>query len=118
MTKLPHNTPRRLFRFSALLLSLVLCGSSLLTPSAFSQSPGLSKISPALQQALTSTQDLVWLNQSRGTARVLIQTNGSVSLSLLTSIVLNGGLVVKSFSSIDAVLVERSEEHTSELQSR
>src|SRR5215831_1352599 len=69
-------------------------------PSAF------SKLSVALQQELTGSDLLVWSNPSRGTVRVLIQTFGPVSADLLLAITLNGGLVVRKFSSINGLLAE------------
>src|SRR5262245_37433301 len=65
-----------------------------------------SKISPALSQALSSNLESVWSDSTRQSVRVIIQSRGPVSPLLLGAILLQGGTVVRQFSSLDAVLVE------------
>jgi len=92
----------------ALTLLLALALVSALAP-AFrtraDQSAALNKMSPALQQALTSNQSLVWHDPSKQTVRALIQTYGPVSSSFLKAINAAGGTVVRQFTSINGVLV-------------
>src|SRR5437868_1484475 len=66
----------------------------------------ISKLSLALQQALTNNDAQVWADPLRQTVRTLIQTNGAVSLSLRSAIVAAGGTVVRQFTSIDGLLVD------------
>src|ERR1700686_2316532 len=70
------------------------------------QSSAINKMSPALQQALTSNQSLVWLDPSKQTVRTLIQTYGPVSSSLTKAIKTAGGTVVRQFTSINGLLVD------------
>src|SRR5262245_35625732 len=61
----------------------------------------ISKLSPALQRALTVSESLVWQNPGKLTVRALIQTNGAVSSSLTKAIKTAGGSVVRQFTSIN-----------------
>src|SRR5713226_1766026 len=72
------------------------------------QSSSIGKLSPALQQALSSNQSLVWLDPTKQTVRTLIQTYGPVSSSLTNAINAAGGTVVRQFTSINGLLVDLS----------
>jgi subtilisin family serine protease len=71
----------------------------------------LDKLSTALRQALTEDVSLVWQNPSSGTVRVILQTNGAVSVSLIAAIVLQGATVVRQFSTINGLLIELPKSH-------
>jgi len=64
--------------------------------------PELNKMSPALQQALTSNQSLVWLDPSKQTVRTLIQTYGPVSSTLTKAIKTAGGTVSLSLAQVNS----------------
>ncbi len=74
--------------------------------SAQTNSSAYNKLSPALQRSLNSNELLVWLNPSSQRVRVLVQTKSALSLSLITAITLQGGYIVREFSSINCVLVD------------
>ncbi|HKY06066.1 MAG TPA: hypothetical protein VJQ56_14320, partial [Blastocatellia bacterium] len=99
--------PSAIRRAIALVLAAAFLTMSVPTSRADAQvASALNKLSPALQQALTSNLNLVWLNPTRRTVRALVQTNGPVTPGLLTAITLQGGSVVRQFSSINGLLVD------------
>ena len=71
----------------------------------------VAKLSTALRQALTEDVSLAWENPSTGNVRVILQTNGPVSPSLILALVLQGGTVVRQFSTINGLLVELPKSH-------
>src|SRR5262245_44097270 len=93
---LGYACARNARQFFALSLTLILLSASLPTPHAQTHvkvnllTP-VSKLSSALQQSLTSTDNLIWASSSRQSVRTLIQTNGPVSLALRLAILLAGG---------------------------
>jgi subtilisin family serine protease len=90
-----------------ILLILALFVAALPRGEAQAQQPSaVNKLSSALQQALGSNINSVWSNPDRQTVRVLIQTAGPVQTSLITAITLQGGTVVRQFSSINGLLAE------------
>ena len=114
----------RLRRLVALcLLSSVFCALFQLgslhaqTPPAGTVPP-ISKLAPALAAVLGTSDTLVWSDPSKQTVRVLIQTYGPVSASLLTAVSQNGGKVVHQFTSINAVLVELPKKHVLDIAAR
>ncbi|HXG66456.1 MAG TPA: hypothetical protein VNO70_15260, partial [Blastocatellia bacterium] len=88
-------------RFFVIFLTFTLLVAGLLpSRQAGAQVPSASsKLSPALQQALNSSADLVWSISATQSVRVLIQTNGPVSPGLLQAVTLRGGKVVRQFTS-------------------
>src|ERR1044071_7010041 len=94
----------RLLTF-ALTIALICAMLPLSSTQADTVTP-ISKLSPALQRALTVSESLVWQNTGKQTVRALIQTNGAVSSALTKAIKTAGGSVVRQFTSINAVLAE------------
>ena len=84
----------------------LLCAMMPTIPVRADLSSSQSKLSPALQQALTSNQSLVWLDPSKQTVRTLIQSYGPVSSALTKAIKAAGGTVVRQFTSINGLLVD------------
>src|SRR6185295_5042801 len=106
-TRLPkdHTYARRLlalFVFSALLAWPFARGGG-----RSHADPGnpIDKLSTALRQALTEDVSLAWENPSSGTVRVILQTNGAVSPSLIVALLLQGAIVVRQFSTINGLLL-------------
>src|SRR5215212_7692682 len=66
----------------------------------------LNKLSAALQQELNAVNNLIWSDASNQRVRVIVQTNGLVSVTLITLVNILGGNVVRRFSSINGMLVE------------
>ncbi|HWL74563.1 MAG TPA: S8 family serine peptidase, partial [Burkholderiaceae bacterium] len=94
-------------RLLPIVLTLALLVAVLPHNQAQAQQPGtVNKLSPALQQALNNNINSVWSNPDRQTVRVLIQTTGAVQIGLITAITLQGGSVVRQFTSINGLLVE------------
>ena len=107
MRDLRLKRPRCFVLFTRLLLTLIVL--SLTIPAwtlQAQQQSSLYKLSPALQQAMVSTNELIWSNQNARTVRLLIQTYGPVSATLIAAIALQGGSVVRQFTSIDGLLAE------------
>ena len=119
MTDLRQKRSRSFTRLARTLIALLVM--SVVTPISKPQAQLqslLGKLSPALQQALVSNKDLVWSNQTAKTVRVLVQTNGPVSVGLITTIALLGGSVVRQFTSIDGLLAEMPAEKLLSLAER
>ncbi|MGH9822642.1 MAG: S8 family serine peptidase, partial [Blastocatellia bacterium] len=64
------------------------------------------KLSPALRHALDDNASLIWENSPAGTVRVILQTNGAVSNSLISAVTQQGGLIIRQFNSINGVLLD------------
>src|SRR5713226_1926367 len=109
MIKLDISCKRRDIRRRLLTLLWSLSLLCALLPPAHTkaqQSSATVKLSAALQQALNSNESMVWLNPTRQTVRILIQTNGPVSSALTAAITIAGGSVVRQFTSIVGLLAD------------
>ena len=109
MTKLLSFTksiqPAR--RMLTVILALVqLCAFMPVAPARAQVASATSKLSGALQQSLTTNESQVWQDVSKQTVRMLIQTNGAVTSSLLKAIANSGGSVVRQFTSINGLLAD------------
>ena len=94
-------------RLTRLIVTVIVMSVAAPVPRLGAQPLSLTgKLSPALQQALIAPKELIWSNQAAQTLRVLIQTNGPVPAALITAITVQGGSVVRQFTSINGLLAE------------